>query len=105
MLGLLSSSTDPSHRLRPDGTAVPTTRGGLGEHGLGAGERALGIDERARLPERGEERRERFRSGEMRVGTEELQLARRVCRGKLGQPQPAEQLRANPHGQAEVGLA
>ena len=65
----------------------------IGEHGLGAGERALGIDEPARLPKRGKERRERFDSGEMREGAEELQLARRVCRCKLGEP--AEQLGEN----------
>ena len=74
-----------------DGDAVGIARQ-LGEHGLGAGERALGIDEPARLSERGEERSERSGRGEMRVGAEELQLARRVCRRKLGEHQPAEQL-------------
>ena len=57
------------------------------------------------LSERGEERGERFGRGEMRVGAEELQLSRRVSRRQLGEHQPAEQLRKNPHRQAEVGLA
>src|SRR5438034_4827064 len=54
----------------------------------------------ARLPTRGEERGEGFRSGEMRVDAEELQLARRVCRRQLCEHQPAEQRRENPHRQA-----
>src|SRR6516164_436240 len=67
-----------------DGDTVGVARQ-IGEHGLGTGERALGIDEPAGLSERGEERGECFGSGEMRAGAEELQLARRVCRCKLGE--------------------
>ena len=87
-----------------DGDTVGIARQ-IGEHRLGAGQRTFGIDEPAGLSERGEERRECFGSGEMCVGAEELQLARRVCRRQLGEHQPAEQLGENPHGQAKVGLA
>jgi hypothetical protein len=44
----------------------------------------------ARLSERGEERRKRLGVCQMCMGTEELQLARQVCRRKLREHQPAE---------------
>jgi hypothetical protein len=39
------------------------------------------------------------------MGAEELQLAGRVCRRKLREHQPAEQLREHAHGQTKVELA
>ena len=103
----LESDTSPVERDQAavrDGDTVGIARQ-IGEHRLGAGERAFGIDEPAGLSERGEERGECFGSGEMRMGAKELQLARRMCRRQLAEHQPAEQLRENPHGQAEVRLA
>src|ERR1700730_477978 len=72
-----------------DGDTVSVARQ-IGEHGLWAGEWTLGIDEPARLSERGEERRKRLGVCQMCIGAEELQLARRVCRRKLREHQPAE---------------
>ena len=57
------------------------------------------------LSERGEERRKRLGVCQMCMGAEELQLAGRVCRRKLREHQPAEQLREHAHGQTKVELA
>jgi hypothetical protein len=77
----------------------------IGEDGLWPCERALGVDEPALLPERGEECRKRLCVGEMRLCSEEYELAGGMSSGDLLQHEPPEQLREDTHGQEEVGLA